>query len=114
MRTYFLHSKPYFRVTITSKRCAVVKGIFFLLILQLFYIASQAQLQYTAAKAQGIAGTYTDLGSSGTVISTANFDNANSSVQNIGFTFYYNGINTFICHQLLCVDFGIEQYACAF
>lgn len=47
-------------------------------------------LAYTAVNAQNIAGTYSDLGINGTIINTANFDNANSSPINIGFIFYYN------------------------
>ncbi len=47
-------------------------------------------LNYLAYKAQSVAGTYIDLGSNGTVISTDNSDDANSSAQNIGFTFNYN------------------------
>ncbi|MFI5128364.1 MAG: hypothetical protein ACHQFX_00170 [Chitinophagales bacterium] len=55
------------------------------------------QWKYLASKAQYIAGTYTDLGTSGVAIisnfagGAMTFDNANSSVQNIGFNFYYNG-----------------------
>ncbi len=52
---------------------------------------------YDAATAQSTSGTYTDLGNNGTAI-TANFtgaamtfDNDNSSIQNIGFNFNYNG-----------------------
>ena len=54
--------------------------------------ATQAQnLNYFAANATNVAGTYTDLGTTGTAITTANTDDANSTVQNIGFTFNYNG-----------------------
>jgi len=50
-----------------------------------------------AASGQSIAGTYTDLGTNGTAITTnftgaaMTFDNDNSAVQNIGFNFIYNG-----------------------
>ena len=53
--------------------------------------AAQAQFAYTPASATNVAGTFTDLGTSGTVIATANTDDANSVAQNIGFTFNYNG-----------------------
>jgi hypothetical protein len=55
-------------------------------------MAAHAQsLNYTPALATNIAGTYTDLAATGTAITTANTDDANSAVQNIGFTFNYNG-----------------------
>jgi len=55
-------------------------------------VAAQAQtLNYTTATATNVAGTFTDLGTTGTVISTANTDDANSTAQNIGFSFAYNG-----------------------
>jgi hypothetical protein len=55
-------------------------------------LSTQAQsLNYTAAGATNTPGTYTDLGTAGTVIPTANTDDANSAPQNIGFTFNYNG-----------------------
>ncbi len=47
-------------------------------------------LNYLATKAQSVAGTYTGLDTNGTVIQTANFDDANSAPQNIGFSFNYN------------------------
>ena len=54
--------------------------------------AAQAQaLNYSATNALYVAGTYTDLGTTGTAIATANTDDANSAVQPIGFTFNYNG-----------------------
>ncbi|WP_426490272.1 T9SS type A sorting domain-containing protein [Hymenobacter sp. 102] len=48
-------------------------------------------LPYTSGRAQNVAGTYTDLGTAGTVISTANLDDASSAAQDIGFSFSYNG-----------------------
>jgi hypothetical protein len=54
-------------------------------------IAAHAQLAYTAANVTNTAGTYTDLGTTGTVIATANTDDANSASTPIGFTFNYNG-----------------------
>ena len=54
---------------------------------------AQAQaLNYPLANAQNVAGTYTDLGTSGTAIATANTDDANSAEQLIGFNFSYNGL----------------------
>jgi hypothetical protein len=56
-------------------------------------LSAQAQsLGQTVAAAANVAGTYTDLGTTGTVIATANTDDANSTAQNIGFTFGYNGL----------------------
>jgi hypothetical protein len=48
-------------------------------------------LPYTAPNVTNRPGTYTDLGTDGTVITTANFDDANSGAQNFGFDFVYNG-----------------------
>ncbi|HXC05582.1 MAG TPA: hypothetical protein VNZ86_12560 [Bacteroidia bacterium] len=56
-----------------------------------FGVASYGQLNYGPAGATNVTGTYTDLGTNGSVITTANFDDANSAPQNIGFTFTYNG-----------------------
>src|SRR5262249_13717263 len=50
-----------------------------------------AQLRYAASKAENVAGTYTSLGTSGSIIPTANFDDANSAAQDIGFNFQFNG-----------------------
>jgi hypothetical protein len=52
---------------------------------------AQAQLAQGSANAQNVAGTFADLGTTGTAITTANTDDANSGAQNIGFTFNYNG-----------------------
>jgi len=54
--------------------------------------ALQAQsLNYTAAGATNVAGTYTDLGTTGTVITTSGTDDALSAAQTLPFTFGYNG-----------------------
>jgi len=54
--------------------------------------AAQAQtLNYTPTTATNVAGTYTDLGTTGTAIATANTDDDNSAAQAIGFTFNFNG-----------------------
>ena len=52
--------------------------------------AAQAQF-YAAANVANTTGTYTDLGTTGTAIATANTDDANSAATPIGFTFTYNG-----------------------
>jgi hypothetical protein len=55
-------------------------------------LATQAQtLNYTPTSAVNTTGTYTDLGTTGTAITTANNDDANSAAQPIGFTFTFNG-----------------------
>ncbi|TPG62340.1 T9SS type A sorting domain-containing protein [Hymenobacter nivis] len=55
-------------------------------------VGAQAQsLSYLPGGAVSVAGTYTDLGTAGTAIATANADDANSGAQNIGFTFNFNG-----------------------
>jgi hypothetical protein len=54
-------------------------------------VALAQNLSYPVAQASNSAGTYTDLGITGTVIATANNDNANSVAQNIGFSFSYGG-----------------------
>ena len=53
-------------------------------------LAAQAQF-YTAANVTNTTGAYTDLGTTGTAIATANTDDANSAATPIGFTFTYNG-----------------------
>ncbi|MCI1189332.1 T9SS type A sorting domain-containing protein [Hymenobacter sp. DH14] len=54
--------------------------------------ATTAQAQFfTATNVVNKAGTYTDLGTTGTVISTPNFDDANSAVQTLPFTFTFGG-----------------------
>jgi hypothetical protein len=53
---------------------------------------AQAQnFGYAASTTTNVSGTYTDLGTNGTVIATTNTDDANSTAQNIGFNFNYNG-----------------------
>ncbi|MGQ0827614.1 MAG: T9SS type A sorting domain-containing protein [Bacteroidota bacterium] len=60
----------------------------------LAFATSYGQMTYVAANATNTAGTYIDLGTNGTVITTANFDDANSAPQPIGFTFTF-GCRTF-------------------
>ncbi|MCB2377972.1 T9SS type A sorting domain-containing protein [Hymenobacter sp. BT635] len=71
-------------------------------LLGLLALASQPALaqtlNYDAVNAQNVLGTYQDLGSAGTVIPTANTDDANSAPQSIGFSFPYNNtaVSSFI------------------
>ena len=69
--------------------------------------AAQAQF-YTAANVVNRAGTYTDLGTTGTAIATANFDDANSAVQTLPFPFTYNGtvFNEFVLNSNGFLKFG--------
>ncbi len=46
---------------------------------------------YTPSNTFNLNTGYTDLGTNGTVITTSNFDDANSAPVNIGFNFDYNG-----------------------
>ena len=55
------------------------------------FAANAQSLNYTPAAATNVAGTYTDLGTTGAAIITANTDDANSAATPIGFTFAYNG-----------------------
>ena len=52
---------------------------------------AHAQLGYQPGNATNTTGTYTDLGTTGAAIATANTDDANSVATPIGFTFTYNG-----------------------
>ncbi|HAW51552.1 MAG TPA: hypothetical protein DCX54_04365, partial [Flavobacteriales bacterium] len=61
--------------------------------LVLVVIQSSAQLNYNAYLTQNFSGTYTDLGTNGSIASTINKDDAVSTNQNIGFVFRYNGQN---------------------
>ncbi len=54
-------------------------------------LPARAQLEYSAYYTQILTGTYTDLGTGGTAITTANTDDANSAAQDIGFSFTYGG-----------------------
>ncbi|RZL13246.1 MAG: hypothetical protein EOO62_08705, partial [Hymenobacter sp.] len=54
-------------------------------------VAQAQTLNYPVGQASTSAGTYTDLGTTGTVISTTSTDDANSAAQDIGFTFTYGG-----------------------
>lgn len=58
----------------------------------LIFLASGlvAQLNIPLTNCQNVAGVYTPLDTSGTVITTANFDDANSAAVNIGFSFSFN------------------------
>ena len=56
------------------------------------FAAPAQTLNYAPANAVNVAGTYTDLAATGTAIVTSSTDDANSTVQNIGFAFEYNGM----------------------
>ncbi len=58
-----------------------------------------AQLNYPASLGQNVAGTYTDLGTNGTAITTSNQNNANSAATPIGFNFNFDG--TTMSHFIL-------------
>ncbi len=62
-----------------------------LLSCSLAFTVIKAQFNYKPALGQVVSGTYTDLGTNGSVISTANTDDAYSASTPIGFTFNYNG-----------------------
>ncbi|MDO7848395.1 T9SS type A sorting domain-containing protein [Hymenobacter sp. M29] len=62
-----------------------------LLPVALLPFAAHAQFNYAPSNATNVAGTYTDLGTTGTAITTANTDDANSTAQAIGFSFSFNG-----------------------
>ncbi|RAK62969.1 T9SS type A sorting domain-containing protein [Hymenobacter edaphi] len=53
--------------------------------------AAAQSFNFRAQNAQVLATTYASLDTAGTVIATANFDDADSAPQNIGFSFPYNG-----------------------
>ncbi|MCC3157886.1 T9SS type A sorting domain-containing protein [Hymenobacter sp. 15J16-1T3B] len=80
---------------VSSKRVARRgnwRGLALLGLLSLAGTAASAQtLNYTVPLVQNVAGTYTDLAATGTVISTTSTDDANSTPQNIGFAFNFNG-----------------------
>lgn len=62
-----------------------------LLPVALLPFAAHAQFNYAPGNATNTTTTYTDLGTTGTAIATANTDDDNSAAQNIGFNFSFNG-----------------------
>jgi trimeric autotransporter adhesin len=94
---YELLVKAVFLLSCGTKTYTMIKKL--LLGFSLFGLlgTSSAQLNYQAGNFINASGTYTDLGTSGTAITTnftagaMTFDDDNSSVQNIGFTFNFNG-----------------------
>jgi len=70
----------------------ILLGLFMLLGLNGF-----SQFNYSNANAVNTTGTYTDLGTNGTAITTnytgapIDYDDDNSAIQNIGFNFVFNG-----------------------
>lgn len=83
-------ANPYTRVTSWRSRLRQL-GLTALLLGGATAAAQAQTLNYTIATAANVAGTFTDLGTTGTVIATANTDDANSAAQDIGFNFIYNG-----------------------
>lgn len=72
-------------------RCARLRAGLSTVVLCAAVLTARAQFIYSPSTTASVAGTYTDLGTTGTAISTANTDDANSAAQPIGFTFTYNG-----------------------
>ncbi|MGI4887110.1 MAG: T9SS type A sorting domain-containing protein [Janthinobacterium lividum] len=68
----------------------VRRGLLALALLPALEAGAQS-IAYAPAAAVNVAGTYADLGTTGTAVATANTDDANSAAQNIGFTFNFNG-----------------------
>ena len=78
------------RNTYSLLRATGQRGLFVLLALAAGAAHGQS-LSLPAVGAQSLAGTYADLGAAGTAIATANFDDANSAAQDIGFSFTLGG-----------------------
>lgn len=103
LKSRFLSRKSYVRNALPMKKPA----LFFLLLLFLTS-RSSAQLNYAAMNVSYVAGTYTDLGASGTAVTTnfngnpMTYDDDNSSIQNIGFNFTFNG--TVFTQFVLCTN----------
>jgi hypothetical protein len=74
--------------TITKLKCTALAAA---AISAFCAIPAFAQLNYRATSATNVLTTYTDLGTTGTAITVANTDDANSAATPIGFTFNYNG-----------------------
>ena len=73
---------------IRSALCGVVAALG---LLSLARSATAQTFNFRAQNAQIVSTTYQSLDTVGTVIPTANFDDADSAPQNIGFSFPYNG-----------------------
>jgi hypothetical protein len=86
--TFFLNMNK----TFTKIKCTVLAAAAFSAFCAVPALA-QTNLDYKAASGVNAAGTYTDLGTTGTAITVANTDDANSAVQQIGFTFNFNNTN---------------------
>ena len=83
-------ANPYTRVNFWSARLRQL-GLTALLLSGATIVAHAQGLSYTTSSAANTTSTFSDLGATGTAITTANPDDANSAAQNIGFTFSYNG-----------------------
>lgn len=73
------------------KKVYLLKALLSAIILFGLKVTAFAQLNYLPTGITNLAGSYSDLGTAGTVITVANPDSANSAPQNIGFTFQFNG-----------------------
>jgi hypothetical protein len=68
------------------------KLLSFLALFSFFTTQAQLTTNYPSSNVVIQQATYTDLGTNGTVITTANNDDALSTAQPIGFTFTFNGV----------------------
>jgi hypothetical protein len=66
-------------------------GLAAVLVMASLTVAHAQIFTYQSTAAFNVDSTYTDLGTTGTAIVTANTDDANSAVQNIGFIFNFSG-----------------------
>ncbi len=73
------------------KKLHMIRSFLLSILLFIAFNTSFAQLNYLASSGVNTTTTYTDLGATGSVISTPGFDDNNSTIQNIGFNFLYNG-----------------------
>ncbi len=86
----------------------MIKKLLTLIAFSFSFSAIFCQFNYQAINATKSSGTYTDLGTNGTAITTnfsgnpITFDDDTSSIQNIGFNFSYNG--TTFTQFLLCTN----------
>ena len=98
-----------------------MKKLYFIALLLIVTGNSFSQFNYTVANTSIIGGTYTDLGTNGTAITTnalgtaITYDDDVSSLQSIGFTFQYNGqsFTQFSLHTNGFIKLGIDTPAAA-
>lgn len=98
-----------------------MKKLYFIAFLLITVVSSYAQFNYTTTNTSIISGTYTDLGTNGTTITTnalgtpMTYDDDVSSIQTIGFTFQYNGqsFTQFSLHSNGFIKLGVDTPAIA-